>query len=489
MPDLLLYLLLRHPHEQLSHTLHMQQQPTSHSHALARTSYAHTDRTTTEPVIMEIMFKALEWTCHTVRENVATLKRSVADPSWAWDAFFPERRGAIDPTDHAYGFFDHLRACESVPDDVQPYFEAMNFFLREGFQEHSLVARVVMKWNVERQYSAYCAATAFKEPEFVRLLALYNPSVWTADNLADILNALQAEESRMSRMRLLEMSNLFFNHVSDVACGNDRLIDEDEEHTFDPVNDGVYFAVVNFFFEKGLRDEPLVDHLFQQWNVQEKYYQHCVETGFWLHMVTKDSSKDSSKDSFEDDLDVVYEMFMGHLHAIVKGKRGKDTFDTRRYIELLVHFERWAPTMSHGMTHEQKAKDCVYQFYTSLIKGVKEQWGIQHEYDAVCVVSGVLMNLLLTSGVDPTQTFEQFAAHLNAIVENQHRCPRADEREEYFRVLFRFQEGAKNANARLERDTLVGRFLRRIDATREYQAFATEQRGPPRIRRKGLVEN
>ena len=438
------------------HTLHMQQQPTSHSHALL----THTKNPmTTSPPIMKLLQRLLE------------------------------RRGAIDPTDHAYGFMDHLRACESVPDDVRPYFEATNFFLAQGFQEHSLVASVVSKWKVEDQYSAYCTETAFEEPEFVRLLALYNPSFWTSENLADILSTLQnvqAEKGRISRIRLLDMSNLFFNHVYDVVCGNDRLLDEDEEHTFDTVNDGVYFEVVNFFFEKGFRDEPLVERLLQQWNVQEKYCQHCVETGFWLQMVTKDSSREGVH---EDNCEVVFGMFGDHLDAIVKGKWGKDTtFDTRRYIELLVHFERWAPTMSHGMTHEQKAKDCVYQFYTSLLKGVKQHWGIQHECD---VVSGVMMQKLLTTDVDRAEMFHEFASHLEAIVQNPPQCLSAEYRQEYFRVLFQFQKWAKDMDekTRLEKDSLIGRFLRCIDATLDYQTFATEQRGPPQIRRKGLVKN
>lgn len=445
---------------------------------------------------MKFVYKHLKWTSATILSNLAFLKQYVNDahPLSAWNVVLPERRGAIDPIEHPHGFFKHVRACESVPDDLRPYFEAWNFFLREGFQEHSLVASVVMKWKVEVQYSAYCADTAFEQPEFVRLLTLYNPSTWTTDNLADILSTLQAEESRMSGIRLLEMSDLFFNHVSDVACGNDRLLDKDEGHTFDliMINYGVYFAVVNFFFEKGFLGEELVERLFQQWKVLDKYHQHCVETGFWLQMVSKDSSKDSSREFvLEDDLDVVFDSFTDHLQAIVKDKRGKDTCDTRRYIELLVHFERWTMTMYmvDGMTHEQKTNDCLYQFYTSLIESVKQQLGIQHEYD---VVSGVMMRGMLNSDEHRTETCHQFAAHLEAVVQNQHRCPSTEDQEEYFRVLFQFQEWATETldkSAKLEKDALVGAFLRHWDVAHEYQLFATEQRGPPQIRRKRLVQN
>jgi hypothetical protein len=430
------------------------------------------------------------WTPDTVPSNLATLQTRVAHPSWVWG--LSERRGAIDTTVHAYGFFDHLRAFDTKPDNVRTYFEAMNFFLREGFQEHSLVASVVRKWKVEDQYSAYCTDTAFEQPEFLRLLTLYNPSAWTTDNLADILSTLQAEESRMSGIRLLEMSNLFFNHVRDVVFANQRLLDHDKEHKEHfVVNHGVYFAyfaVVNFFFEKEFRDELLVERLFQQWNVQDKYYQHCVETGFWLQMVSKDSVHEGVR---EDNLDVVVEMFTDHLQAIAENKWGKDTFDTHRYIELLVHFERWTTTMFHGMTQEQKTKDCVYQFYTPLIEGVKQQWGIQHEYDEFCVVSGVLMKQLLTTDVDHTQSCHQFAAHLEAIVRNQHSCPSAKDQQEYFRVLFEFQAWVTTLgeSAKLEKDALVERFLCSCGVTGDYQLFATERRGPPRLCRKGLVKN
>ena len=431
---------------------------------------------------MEVL-QPLNWTDDTVSSNMETLQTRVAHPGLS------ERRGAIDTTDHAYAFFDYLRARDTKPDDVRPYFEAMNFFLREGFQEHPLVASVVREWKVEDQYSAYCTDTAFDQPEFLRLLTLYNPSVWTTGNLAGILSTLQAEGSHMSDIILLEMSNNFFNHVCDVVFANQRLLEKNEKQKF-VVNDGVYFAyfeVVNFFFEKGFRDEPLVERLFQQWNVQEKYYQHCVETGFWLEMVSKDSVREGVR---EDNLDVV-KMFNDHLRAIVEDKRGKDTFDTRRYIELLVHFERWTTTMFHGMTQEQKTNDCVYQFYTPLIEGVKQQWGIEDEYDAFCVVSGVMMRTLLNSDEDHTPTCHQFAAHLEAIIQNQHSCPSARDRQEYFRVLFQFQEWVTtwDEQTKMEKDSLVGAFLRHWQVAHDYQLFATERRGPPRLCRKGLVKN
>jgi hypothetical protein len=207
-------------------------------------------------------------------------------------------------------------------------------------------------------------------------------------------------------------------------------------------------------------------------------------------MVSKDSVHEGVR---EDILDVVFTMFTDHLQAIVKDKRGKDTCDTRRYIELLVHFERWTMTMYmfDGMTHEQKTKDCVYQFYTSLIEGVKQQWGIQHEYDEFCVVSGVMMRGMLNSDEHRTETCHQLAAHLEAIVRNQHSCPSAKDQQEYFRVLFEFQAWVTTLgeSAKLEKDALVERFLRHWDVAHDYQLFATERRGPPRLCRKGLVKN
>jgi hypothetical protein len=322
--------------------------------------------------------------------------------------------------------------------------------------------------------------------------SLYNPSAWTTNNLARILITLQAEESRMSDDILLEMSNIFFNHVCDVVFANQRLLDHDEKEKF-VVNDGVYFAyfeVVNFFFAKGFRDEPLVERLFQQWKVQEKYYQHCVETGFWLHMVSKDSVHEGVR---EDNLDVV-EMFNDHLRAIAKNKRGKDTFDTRRYIESMVHFERWARARARrDSMSEQKMND--YQlFFPFLVMGginaVKQQWDIEDEYDAFCVVSGVMMRTLLNSDEHHTPTCHQFAAHLEAIIQNQHICPSPQDRQEYFRVLFQFQAWVTTLDQQtiMEKD-LVGRFLRHWDVARDYEVFATERRGPPRLCRKGLVKN